>query len=414
MGKFRQTALRHVRGWWLPFAGALILGQTALSLLLRPGIGLTTFATASQFIPIVLAAAVSLSIAAKSSGGRRLFWGFLSAGYGLWSVSLWLWIYYEAILRKEVPDSSISDTALFLHIVPMMGAVAVRPHLRHLAQRLYRRRVNFLVLLFFWVFVYAYFLFPYQYLFWDAQLYHARYHALYFVENFVLLAFLGGLIWPSPRPWKAIYFHLWGASFLYGLSSLIADLALDEGRYYPGSLYDVPLLVAICWFTWVPFYGRKTVFQDDAALQPETRKGIFSALVARFSVLAIPVLGAWELFRSDGPPGLRSFRLLVVLTAVVMLAVCAFVLEHLSNRELLASLSEQERLVGELQASAHRVKQLSGLLPICAACKKIRDDSGNWQPLEQYVRDHSEASFSHGMCPECFRLYYPNYKYTQK
>jgi len=52
------------------------------------------------------------------------------------------------------------------------------------------------------------------------------------------------------------------------------------------------------------------------------------------------------------------------------------------------------------------VKKLSGLLPICASCKKIRDDKGSWQVLESYIADHSEADFSHGICPDCFKKLY--------
>ena len=63
--------------------------------------------------------------------------------------------------------------------------------------------------------------------------------------------------------------------------------------------------------------------------------------------------------------------------------------------------AERERLIGELQEALARVKLLSGLLPICAGCKKIRDEQGSWQQMEIYIRAHSEASFSHGMCPEC-------------
>jgi len=63
--------------------------------------------------------------------------------------------------------------------------------------------------------------------------------------------------------------------------------------------------------------------------------------------------------------------------------------------------AERERLIGELQDALARVKLLSGLLPICAGCKKIRDEQGSWQQMEIYIRAHSEASFSHGMCPDC-------------
>jgi len=54
-----------------------------------------------------------------------------------------------------------------------------------------------------------------------------------------------------------------------------------------------------------------------------------------------------------------------------------------------------------------RLKLLEGFLPICASCKKIRDNEGNWQQMEAYIRDRSEAEFSHGICPDCARKLYP-------
>lgn len=67
------------------------------------------------------------------------------------------------------------------------------------------------------------------------------------------------------------------------------------------------------------------------------------------------------------------------------------------------------RLNAELNESLAKVKQLSGLLPICASCNMIRDDVGRWQQLEIYIREHSEAEFSHSLCPECFKKLYPEY-----
>ena len=62
--------------------------------------------------------------------------------------------------------------------------------------------------------------------------------------------------------------------------------------------------------------------------------------------------------------------------------------------------------LAERDAALERVQLLSGLLPICAACKKIRDEEGNWQQIESYISKHSEAEFSHGMCPACGKQYY--------
>ena len=61
--------------------------------------------------------------------------------------------------------------------------------------------------------------------------------------------------------------------------------------------------------------------------------------------------------------------------------------------------NEREKLILEYQAALAQVKQLSGLLPICSSCKKVRDDKGYWTQIEEYISEHSEADFSHGLCP---------------
>jgi len=66
----------------------------------------------------------------------------------------------------------------------------------------------------------------------------------------------------------------------------------------------------------------------------------------------------------------------------------------------------QRKLVKELKEALSKVKLLSGFLPICASCKKIRDDQGYWTQIEEYIRAHSEAEFSHGICPECVEVQY--------
>lgn len=71
---------------------------------------------------------------------------------------------------------------------------------------------------------------------------------------------------------------------------------------------------------------------------------------------------------------------------------------------------ERERLIAELQQALAEVKTLSGLLPICASCKKIRDDGGYWRQVESYFQAHSDVSFSHGICPDCVKVLYPEFQ----
>jgi PAS domain S-box-containing protein len=102
----------------------------------------------------------------------------------------------------------------------------------------------------------------------------------------------------------------------------------------------------------------------------------------------------------------------------VSLEVVAYnLLEHpvirgvvLNGRDISARKNDEagrEQLIADLQQAISKVNTLTGLLPICASCKKIHDESGKWQPIEVYIRDRAKVEFSHGMCPECARLWYP-------
>jgi len=80
-------------------------------------------------------------------------------------------------------------------------------------------------------------------------------------------------------------------------------------------------------------------------------------------------------------------------------------LENTTERKLAED--ERERLILELQEALAKVKTLGGLLPICASCKKIRDDKGYWNQIEEFIQTHSEAEFTHSFCPDCMRSLYP-------
>jgi len=74
-----------------------------------------------------------------------------------------------------------------------------------------------------------------------------------------------------------------------------------------------------------------------------------------------------------------------------------------------AAEAEREKMIGELKTALAEIKTLSGMLPICSSCKKIRNDRGYWQQIESYIREHSDAQFSHSLCPDCIKRLYPEY-----
>jgi hypothetical protein len=84
-----------------------------------------------------------------------------------------------------------------------------------------------------------------------------------------------------------------------------------------------------------------------------------------------------------------------------ILQLAAFLITAYLAARARADYEDQTRLAAELKEALNQVKQLKGLLPICAWCKRVRDDQGYWHQVEAYVSDHTDAVFSHGMCPEC-------------
>ena len=101
-----------------------------------------------------------------------------------------------------------------------------------------------------------------------------------------------------------------------------------------------------------------------------------------------------------------------------------FLIKPFKDRELRATIEmalykhqmeqEKEALLNELREALDKVKTLSGLLPMCAKCKKIRDDKGYWKQIEEYIQAHSDAQFSHAVCPQCSDELYGHQEWYQK
>jgi hypothetical protein len=141
---------------------------------------------------------------------------------------------------------------------------------------------------------------------------------------------------------------------------------------------------------------------------------LFLALPVQFALLAAAMAtrGVWVL----GHPG---FDLLVespaqhaFYAAVVVLHLGITVTFILLTTERVAALlagarADLESRVKQLEQALAEVKTLRGLLPVCASCKRIREEDGTWTQIEVYIRDRSDAEFSHGLCPECVPKYFP-------
>jgi PAS domain S-box-containing protein len=321
---------------WPWIAVGLVIAQAVIAATVKPGFGRTVYSTLSYFFILLLATGAAALNAYRSNRESRLFWSFVAAGCGVWSVVGWDWIYSE-VLHKSVLDSRQLAQPLFLHIVPLMAAAATCPHWRQSGPKLYRTTLNFLLLLFFWVFFYAYFVLPYVSV--DLTIFNRRFGPVYIVENVALVIALAVVVTRAQSPWKTIYWHLLAASLLYTVASLALNLTFIYGTYKTGGWLDVPGVASYCWFAWVPLRGMQLAPQLTQTNQPDSRYRKYLSLAAMLVVIAIPLIGVWELFRDDASPQVHRIRLLAVLVSFVLMAVALFGKEYLANRELVDDIS---------------------------------------------------------------------------
>ena len=317
---------------WSTVGLVLLIIHTVLTAVFRHGVFLGAYSEINYFVLLLVACGVAASNAIRARQAIRLFWSLLAAAFALWALLPVVWFYYGELRGNPNPNFLLESLPSFLHVVLIIAAVSTRPHLRIPKRRPYRVTFNFLALLFVWVFAYAYVLVPYDYV-PRALSIVLRFETFYFTENFLLLVVLGVLISRSQLPWKSVYWHLLGASVVYTLGSLAANTLWALGYATSGGWTGPFFTAAICWFVGIGLWGRKLAPQLAQTVQLDTTNTRYSSVLAMLAVLAIPIVGVWELLRTDEPLGTHQVRLLLVMIAGLLLGVAVFVQDYLANRE---------------------------------------------------------------------------------
>ena len=324
---------------WSLLPIAIVIIKAVLSLALKPGSFAESYSGISYFLLLLLAVGLATYNAIRKTLGNRPFWTFFAISFGLWALDQSLFVYYQLLRGVEVPDNSIADPALFLHLVPLMAAVAILPHRSLSGNKLQRTILNSLLLLFFWSFLYGYTVLPYEYFSSNSTSYALRFDILYLAENLALVLGLGIVSFRAQAPWKSIYLHLLGASTLYALSSAVANLAIDSGGYANGKLYGLGLTASVCWFVWIPLRARQLTGADATTAESESSQISKASVWAMLVVVMISIPMVWELFKRDETTGARTIRLLVAIAAIVCLVSAVYIREYLARRDLAAHVS---------------------------------------------------------------------------
>jgi hypothetical protein len=281
----------------------------------------------------------------------------------MWLWSQVLWTYFEVFLRQEAPNPFVGDVVLFLHIVPMMAAVAVQPHVQHDDRALRVGSLDFLLLLTCWLYLYLFIVIPWQFVHPVLATYGRSFDVLYACEQLVLV-FALLLVWRrSIGSWRAIYAQLFGAALLYCVGSIVASEAIDVKAYYTGSLFDVPLVAAMAWFAGIGLMARKVLAGDSSEQIPGRGQGLWTARLAMLAVFFTPLMVAWAQFGGHAPQSVRFYRLLLTVGVMIIMGALVFLKQHLLDQELLSllrlsrqNLDEVCRLKDELENKEHSLR----------------------------------------------------------
>ncbi len=363
-----KTILRMAVVWLL-----FLAFYASMSLLLHRGSNaLTAFGDLSQCVVPLLANAGLLLNAGTPQWRRNLFWMLLAMGCTLWMIGQFQWTYYEVYLHRPTPDTDPVDIVFFLRGIPMMAALTLQPHLKRGESRLRFGYLDFALLLTWWIFLYIFIVLPWMYAVPSLAEYNHNYVLLHNIENMIVVAGFGYLWMRSSAAWRVIYAHLFGASAMYMLSSLAINVALDFGRYYTGSLYDLPLVASFLWYA----LAGAIAYQKRADLDAPSENGFDSdsdggraesvvpARLAMAAVMSLPLLAIYTLRFAHGNSAVRDFRLLTVLTASIPLALLVFLRTYLAEADRTRLLSQSERSVENLQRLQAQIVQSEKLVSL--------------------------------------------------
>ena len=318
------------------------------ALILPQSFRLTAFSDVIQCLLLAAGSVAFIPRILESQGRLRLFWSLISFGIALWFFYQLMWTYYEVLLHQDVPDLFAGDVVLFLHIVPFMAALALRPHIPRDEYAARLGQLDFALLIVWWFYLYVLIVIPWQYAVPDATTYNHNLNAVYLAEKIAFLGALGACWAGSKGRWRNLYASLLAANVIYAASSYLANWAIARKLYYSGSLYDVPLGVSIASLALIGLW-TKAETPEKGTREVSTVYGVWIARCSMIAVFSLPAFAAWTLLDGGEPIRVRSFRLLLTLMSAFVMGIMVFVRQHLLDRELMHLLDHSRESFGRLE-----------------------------------------------------------------
>ena len=334
---------------WLAGTAGLLLAYGVVFLVAPRGYTLTAFGDLLSLALFMAGVALMAQLAISTQGQTRGFWSLMTASFVMWAMNQVGWTWVEVIARKPLPDPFFGDTVLFLHVVPMIAALTLRPHRLQAKRKLYFTTLNFLMLLLWWVFLYMFAIFPDEYVALNVRIYSRTYDMLYIVENTLLIIGFVLAYMNSQGAWRKIYANLAVASAMYLLSSWLINVAIARHIYYTGSVYDIPFLASQCWFLGTALMAKETQPEPEVISDSQNVWSGMAPRAAMVAILSLPILAFWALYLDSAPIQLKEFRVLVALVAMLAMGLFLFLKQYRLDHDLINLLQESHQSYENLQ-----------------------------------------------------------------
>ena len=352
-------------GIWLAIVG--IYALVSITLAGHPD-AVSTFGNLVQCMVPLLANAGLLLNAGTPHWRRNIFWMLLAMGCALWMIGQFQWTYYEVYEHQRMPVIYGGDIVFFLKGIPIMAALALQPHRKRGEVRLQFGYLNFVLLLTWWTFVYAFVVFPWMYATPSEAQYNYNYDVVSNMQNMVIVIGLGVLCLKAKGAWRVVYANLFGASAIYMLSSLTINVAISSNKYATGSLYDLPLISSFLWFglAGVIAYLKRAELEilQDGDGDDKPRDSAWSARLAMAAVISLPIFAIFTLRFEHDTPVVRDFRLMTTLIASVPIAFLVFLRTHMADVDRARLLSKSEQSIENLQRLQAQMVQTEKLVSL--------------------------------------------------
>jgi signal transduction histidine kinase len=353
------SALRR----WLFFGLPIISASLLAALFLPKGFALAAFGNALQVGLVAAVTVIAFRNFLRGHARLRIFWFLFFTGSLLWAAGDGIWAFYELWLARPVPDSAAMDILLFVKVVPFTAAIAIAPD--HEQDTRFRSfgLLDVFVLMIYALYLFAFGVFAYRLLPGGQATYDFYFNVADAIGNQTLMTVAGIAFLRSRGDWRVLYRLYFFSAACYGLASNLSNVAIDLGRYYTGSPYDVPLVASLVALVGLALAGR-TGGQDSPLVPAEKRSDTASGSatfvsehLAMLVALSTPLLGIWMLSSPSAPPQLRSFRLFITLLTIFLMTLLLSIKQDILAGGLFQSLQRLSENYGSIERFKNHLAQ---------------------------------------------------------